>query len=76
MNITDFNLTPMPRLFANLELVAREHGASIAEGELIGLIPEAAYEAGSPWVRVIPNFDPEEKILERKLNQPLAWPEA
>jgi glutamate formiminotransferase len=76
MNITDFRLTPMPNVFANLELVAREHGTSIAEGELIGLIPEAAYAAGAAWVRVIPNFDPDEKILERKLNNPLAWPEA
>jgi glutamate formiminotransferase len=76
MNITDFHLTPMPSVFANLELVAREHGASIAEGELIGLIPEAAYDADAAWVRIIPNFDPDEKILERKLKHPLAWPEA
>ncbi len=76
MNITDFHLTPMPSVFANLELVAREHGTAIAEGELIGLIPEAAYTADAAWVRVIPDFDPDEKILERKLKQPLAWPEA
>jgi len=75
MNITDFHLTPMPNVFANLELVAREHGTTIAEGELIGLIPEDAYEADAAWVRVIPNFDPDEKILERKLKHPLAWPE-
>jgi glutamate formiminotransferase len=76
MNITDFRLTPMPRVFANLELVAREHGTSIAEGELIGLIPQEAYDAQAAWVRVIPNFDADEKILERKLDHPLAWPEA
>jgi len=75
MNITDFHLTPMPQVFANLELVAREHGTSIAEGELIGLIPEAAYATDAAWVRVIPNFDADEKILERKLKNPLAWPE-
>jgi glutamate formiminotransferase len=76
MNITDFHLTPMPKVFANLELVAREHGTTIAEGELIGLIPQAAYDAEAAWVRVIPNFDADEKILERKLKHPLAWPEA
>jgi glutamate formiminotransferase len=75
MNITDFHLTPMPNVFANLELVAREHGTSIAEGELIGLIPEDAYDSEAAWVRVIPHFVPDEKILERKLNHPLAWPE-
>ena len=76
MNITDFRLTPMPSVFSNLELVAREHGTNIAEGELIGLIPEAAYDADAAWVRVIPNFNPDEKILERKLNNPMPWPEA
>ena len=76
MNITDFRLTPMASVFNNLELVAREHGTSIAEGELIGLIPEDAYDAEAAWVRVIADFDADEKILERKLQRPLAWPEA
>ena len=76
MNITDFRLTPMASVFNNLELVAREHGTSIAEGELIGLIPEDAYDAEAAWVRVIADFDADEKILERKLKRPLAWPEA
>jgi len=67
---------PMPNVFANLELVAREHATRIAEGELIGLIPEAAYAPDAAWVRAIPNFDADEKILERRLNHPLAWPEA
>ena len=75
MNVTDFRLTPMPNVFANLERVAREHNTNIAEGELIGLIPEDAYSAHEAWVQVIPNFDPDEKILERKLRKPLAWPE-
>jgi glutamate formiminotransferase len=56
--------------------VAREHGTSVAAGELIGLIPEAAYDVKAEWVQVIPNFNPDEKILERKLVHPLAWPEA
>ena len=76
MNITDFRLTPMPSVFANLELVAREHSAEIAEGELIGLIPEEAFDAEEAWVQAIPAFDADEKILERRLNHPLAWPEA
>jgi glutamate formiminotransferase len=76
MNITNFNLTPMPSVFANVQLVAREHGMSIAEAELIGLIPEEAYTAGAAWVKAIPDFDADEKIIERKLQRPLAWPEA
>ncbi len=76
MNITDFHLTPMPSVFATLERLAADHGTRIVEGELIGLIPEDAYAAEAAWVKVIPDFDPDEKILERKLNHPLAWPEA
>ena len=76
MNITDFHLTPMPNVFSTLERIAADHGTAIAEGELIGLIPEDAYDAQAVWVKLIPDFDPDEKILERKLNHPLAWPEA
>ena len=76
MNITDFHLTPMPSVFASLQRLAANHGTSIVEGELIGLIPEDAYDAEAAWAKVIPDFNPDEKILERKLNHPLAWPEA
>ncbi len=75
MNITDFHLTPMPRVHAAVERLARDHGTSIAEGELVGLVPEAAWTPGAEWSQQIPDFDPEQKILERRLNHPLAWPE-
>ena len=74
MNITDFQLTPMPSVYASLEKMAKEHGASVAESELIGLIPEAAYTKDAAWINSIPDFNPDEKILERKLQHPLAWP--
>jgi glutamate formiminotransferase len=76
MNITDFRLTPMPEVHASVEKLAKKQGTSIAEGELIGLIPEAAYSADAAWIQQIPGFDPDQKILERKLQHPLAWPEA
>ena len=74
MNITDFHKTPMTRLHAAVSEIAERHGAEIAEGEVIGLIPEQAYETNADWVRQIPEFDPEEKILERRLKHPLNWP--
>ena len=76
MNITDFRQTPMAEVHATVERLAREHGATIAEGELIGLIPEAAYAEGTAWTGQIPDFDPNQKILERRLQHPLAWPDA
>ena len=75
MNVTDFHLTPMPSVHAAVQRLAREHGTTIAEGELIGLIPEAAYDAAAAWIREIPGFDPALKVLERRLQSPLAWPE-
>ena len=76
MNVTDFRLTPMPSVHAAVEHLAREHGTRIAEGELIGLIPEAAYDPAAAWIQQIPGFDPAVKVLERRLESPLAWPEA
>jgi glutamate formiminotransferase len=75
MNITDFRATPMRQIHAAVRELARNQGAIAAEGEIIGLIPQEAYEADAEWVREIANFDAEEKVLERKLSHPMAWPE-
>ena len=74
MNITDFQRTPVAKVYATVSELAQHHGASVAEGELIGLIPEEAFEPNAPWVRQIPEFDPEQKVLERRLRNPLPWP--
>jgi glutamate formiminotransferase len=74
MNITDFNTTPVEQVHAAVAQLARNHGAAAAEGELIGLIPQAAYSPTAAWIAQIPNFDPEAKVLERKLHHPLTWP--
>jgi glutamate formiminotransferase len=74
MNITDFQRTPMARLHAATAEIARRHGVEIAEGEVVGLIPEQAFEPNADWVRQTLQFDPEEKVLERRLRHPLPWP--
>jgi len=74
MNITDFQKTPMTRLHSSVTEIAARHGVAIAEGEVIGLIPELAYEPNAEWVRQTLQFDPEDKILERRLRRPLDWP--
>jgi glutamate formiminotransferase len=75
MNITDFRVTPVGQIHAAVRELARNHGAETAEGELIGLIPAEAYDPEAEWVREIPGFDAEAKVLERKLLNPLPWPE-
>jgi len=74
MNITDFAKTPVSRVHAAVAEVARRHGGEIAEGELIGLIPEEAFEPNAEWVRQTVGFVPEQKVLERRLQHPLPWP--
>jgi glutamate formiminotransferase / 5-formyltetrahydrofolate cyclo-ligase len=74
MNITDFRQTPLSQVYEAVRQKAARHGVAITRGELIGLVPEAAAERESEWLRHFHEFDPEAKILERKLNRPLAWP--
>jgi glutamate formiminotransferase len=74
MNITDFSKAPIGKVYATVKYKAAQQGASVVWGELIGLIPEAAVEHNSEWMRLFKEFDPESRILERKLEQPLPWP--
>jgi glutamate formiminotransferase / 5-formyltetrahydrofolate cyclo-ligase len=74
MNITDYRATPMRLVYEMVVQLAQRHGVTIGEGELIGLIPEEAFEPDSDWVRQTIGFDPEAKVLERRLHSPLLWP--
>jgi glutamate formiminotransferase / 5-formyltetrahydrofolate cyclo-ligase len=74
MNITDFRHTPMARVHSAVAESAARHGGMVGDGELIGLIPEQAFEPNADWVRQIVGFNPEERVLERRLLHPLAWP--
>src|SRR5271168_18644 len=74
MNITDFRLTPMRHVHATVHHLAQRHGVLIEDAKLIGLIPQEAYEPDSEWVRQITGFNPDAKVLERKLHSPIAWP--
>jgi len=84
MNITDFTRTPVGQVFDAVKEKARRHGAAPARAELIGLIPEAALERNSEWLRLLGDmgpdtgsagFDLDQKVLERRLDRPLPWPQ-
>jgi glutamate formiminotransferase len=75
MNITDFEATPLSVVYRKVVSLAARHKTGIAEGEVIGLIPEAACERESDWMRQLDEFDEQTKILERRLEHPLAWPQ-
>ncbi len=75
MSITDFQATPVSEVFKSVARLALKHKTAPVEGEVIGLIPEAACERESEWMRQLIEFDPSAKILENRLAAPLAWPE-
>jgi glutamate formiminotransferase len=74
MNITDYRITTMQVVHAKVQELAHKHGTRTAEGELIGLIPQDAYDLGAAWVNEIPDFRAEAKVLEQKLRNPMDWP--
>lgn len=74
MNITDFEVTPISQVFGKVSNLALRHKVAVAEGEVIGLLPEAACEHNSDWMRLLSGFDPLTKVLEQRLGSPLAWP--
>jgi glutamate formiminotransferase len=74
LNITDFEVTPLSLVFRTASALALRYKAAPVEGEVIGLLPEAACERDSEWMRQLIGFDEQTKILERRLAAPLAWP--
>jgi len=74
MNITDFEVTPVSQVYATVSRLALRHKAAPVEGEVIGLVPEAACERESEWMRQLTEFDFSTKILESRLGSPLSWP--
>jgi glutamate formiminotransferase / 5-formyltetrahydrofolate cyclo-ligase len=74
MNITDFEAMPIGRVHDRVASLAARHKTAIVEAEVIGLIPEAACERDSTWMRQLVGFDEQGKILECRLMRPMQWP--
>ena len=75
MNVTDLQATPVSKVYAQVCRLAARHKAEPVEAEIIGLLPQVACEQDSEWMRLLNEFDPATKILERRLEAPLEWPE-
>jgi glutamate formiminotransferase len=75
LNISDFQATPVSEVYKAVSKLAVRHKTAPVEGEVIGLIPDAACERESEWMRQLIEFDPSAKILENRLASPLAWPD-
>ena len=76
LNILDFEATPIAQVHRAVAALAARHNTEITQSEIAGLIPEAACERESEWMRQLTGFDPKARILERRLEMPLPWPES
>ena len=66
MNLTDFEQTPVHRVFEMVKREAARYGVVPVSSEIVGLIPKKALEATAEWFLQMENFD-SSLILENRL---------
>ena len=66
MNLTDFEQTPIARVFEFVKREAARYGVAPVSSEIVGLIPKKALENAAEWFLQIENFD-SSLILENRL---------
>jgi glutamate formiminotransferase len=71
MNLTDYEETPIFRVFEMVKREAARYGAPITGSEIVGLVPQAALLACSEFYLQIENFSID-LILERRLQAELS----
>jgi glutamate formiminotransferase/formiminotetrahydrofolate cyclodeaminase len=66
MNLTDFEQTPIHRVFEMVKREAARYGVTPLSSEIVGLIPKKALEQAAEWFLQVENFD-SSMILENRL---------
>jgi glutamate formiminotransferase/formiminotetrahydrofolate cyclodeaminase len=66
MNLTDFEQTPVHRVFEMVKREAVRYGVIPVSSEIVGLIPKKALEQAAEWFLQVENFD-SSLILENRL---------
>jgi glutamate formiminotransferase/formiminotetrahydrofolate cyclodeaminase len=66
MNLTDFEQTPVHRVFELVKREAARYGVMPVASEIVGLIPKKALEQAAEWFLQVENFD-SSLILENRL---------
>src|ERR1700686_5030015 len=67
MNLTDFEQTPLHRVFEFVKREAARYGVLPVSSEIVGLIPKKALEQAAEWFLQAVNFD-SSLILENRLS--------
>jgi glutamate formiminotransferase len=66
MNLTNYEKTPIFRVFETVKREAARYGVSILESEIVGLVPAAAVNAAAEFYLQIEGFKPDQ-VLENRL---------
>ena len=66
MNLTNYEKTPVFRVFEMVKREAERYGVSILESEIVGLIPSAALTRSAEFYLQIEGFS-DDQILEKKI---------
>jgi glutamate formiminotransferase / formiminotetrahydrofolate cyclodeaminase len=67
MNLTDFEQTPVHRVFEVVKREAARYGVIPVSSEIVGLIPKKSLEQAAEWFLQVENFD-SSLILENRLS--------
>jgi glutamate formiminotransferase len=68
MNLTNFEKTPIYRVFELVKREAARYGVNVLESEIIGLVPSAALTQSAAWFLQVSDFT-EGQVLENALNR-------
>jgi glutamate formiminotransferase len=68
MNLTNYERTPVFRVFELVKREAERYGVSILESEIVGLVPSAALVRSAEYYLQLDRFT-DEQLLERKLKE-------
>ncbi len=66
MNLTNYEKTPMFRVFETVKREAERYGVTILESEIVGLVPSAALTSSAEFYLQLERFKPDQ-VLETKL---------
>jgi glutamate formiminotransferase len=66
MNLTNYEKTPIFRVFELVKREAERYGVSVLESEIVGLIPSAALTGAAAWYLQVEGFS-DQQVLENKL---------
>src|SRR3989449_3002428 len=66
INLTDFEQTPIHRVFEMVKREAERYGCAIVGSEIVGLVPKKALEMTADFYLQLENFSPAQ-VLENRL---------